>query len=82
MGKISINDIIELAKEVESEDPIDWGMLNISEADAYKLIAMNVYEMYVKSKQEENFELVMLSTMTKLIVENFALNLKLHQKDN
>lgn len=82
MGKVTLDQIVELAKDVESEDPIDWGMLNISEDEAYKLIAMNVCEMYAQSKKDDNFELVMVSTLTKLVVENFVLNLKLHQRDN
>jgi hypothetical protein len=31
-----IERIVLLAQQVESEDPIDWGMLEISEEDAYK----------------------------------------------
>lgn len=82
MGKITLNDIIELSKEVEVEDPIPWDMLNINETDAYNLIASNVYEMNSKWKAEGNSEVIMLATLTKLIVENFVLNLKLQQKDN
>ena len=82
MGKITLSDIIDLAKEVEVEDPIPWDTLNIDETDAYNLIASSVYEMNSKWKAEGNSEVIMLATLTKLIVENFALNLKLQQKDN
>ena len=82
MGKITLSDIIELAQEVESEDPIPWETLNIDKTDSYNLIAMSVYEMYSKWKAEGNSEAIVLATLTKLIVENFALNLKLQQKDN
>jgi len=34
-----IKHLVELAKEVEMGDPIDWGMLNISEDQAYALMA-------------------------------------------
>ena len=69
---ISVDQLVELAKEVESEDPIDWGMLSVDEDTAYRLIASQVIELYNK-----NDELTMMASITKLIVENFVLNLKL-----
>lgn len=68
MGKIEL--LVQLAKEVESEDPIDWGLLNISEEDAYRLMAMNVLEM-------TDDVLILKATLTKLLVENMTLNIKL-----
>jgi hypothetical protein len=69
---ISVETLVELAKEVENEDPIDWGMLSIDEDTAYKVIASQVLEIY-----NTNDQLTMLASITKLIVENFVLNLKL-----
>jgi hypothetical protein len=79
---LSLNELITLAKEVEAEDPIDWGMLNISEDDAYKLIALDVMEMFNAWSCHDEKEIVMLVTITKLILENFVLNLKLQQRTN
>lgn len=69
---ISVETLVELAKEVENEDPIDWGMLSIDEDTAYRIIASQVLEIY-----NNNDQLTMLASITKLIVENFVLNLKL-----
>lgn len=69
---VSVKTLVELAKEVENEDPIDWGMLSIDEDTAYNIIASQVLEIYNTSDQ-----LTMLASITKLIVENFVLNLKL-----
>jgi hypothetical protein len=69
---ISVETLVKLAKEVESEDPIDWGMLSIDEDTAYRIIASQVLEIY-----NTNDQLTMLASITKLIVENFVLNLKL-----
>ena len=69
--------VIELAREVESGDPIDWADLNISEEDAYKLIASSVIENYQKSRNP----LIQLAVITKLTVENFVLNLRLLGKE-
>ena len=70
--------LIYLAKEVESTDPIDWGMLNISEDDTYKLLAGSVLEQYLLTDKDDR-DIVMLSVVLKLTVENFVLNLKLAQ---
>jgi hypothetical protein len=62
--------LVELATQVEMEDPIDWGMLAIGEHDAYKLMATHVIEM-------NNDNLTNKAIIVKLLVENFVLNLKL-----
>ncbi len=74
---ISVDQLVELAKEVENADPIDWGMLAIDEDNAYRLIASQVIEIY-----NTNDQVTMLASITKLIVENFVLNLKLQGIDN
>ena len=65
-----INLLVELAKEGESVDPIDWGELSISEDEAYALMASSVVDMEID-------ELTTRATIVKLLVENFVLNLKL-----
>ena len=72
---LSVKQLAELAKEVETEDPIDWGMLAIDEDHAYELIASQVLELY-----NTNDQYALLASVTKLIVENFVLNLKLQQR--
>jgi hypothetical protein len=74
-----VEQIIELAKEIEHEDPIDWGMLNIDEDEAFKLIAPSVLTNYLLLDKDSR-DIMMLSTIVKLTVENFALNVKLMQK--
>jgi hypothetical protein len=74
-----VDQIVELAKEIEHEDPIDWGMLNIDENEAFMLLAPSVLENYL-SMDKYNRDIMMLSTILKLTVENFALNIKLMQK--
>lgn len=73
--------LISLAKEIESEDPIDWGMVRLDEDQTYELMANNVLEMYLGADKESR-DIVMLATVVKLTVENFVLNLKLLQKIN
>lgn len=75
---IKLDHLVELTKEVESQDPIDWGMLNIDENSATRLIAMNVMEMFPPRAEDDERDIILLVTVTKLIIENFVLNLKLH----
>jgi hypothetical protein len=64
---------LALAKEGESVDPINWGNLNISEDEAYVLMATHVLGM-------DRNKLIDGSIIVKLLVENFVLNLKLMGK--
>lgn len=66
--------LVELAQEVEVTDPIDWGMLAISEDEAYRMMATSVLETFPNEKIE------IQAVITKLTVENFVLNLKLMQR--
>lgn len=72
--KINPELLVELAKEVEVTDPIDWGMLNVNEEDSYRLMALHVAEM-------DDNTATLKAIITKLLVENFVLNLKLLQRD-
>lgn len=77
---MQVEELIALTKDVESQDPIDWGMLNIDEDEALKLIAMDVLDMFKGYETCSERETIMLVTVTKLILENFALQLTIHGK--
>lgn len=62
--------IVDLAKETEVTDPIDWDELNVTEEQAYIMMATHVMEMNLN-------DLTSRSIIVKLLVENFVLNLKL-----
>lgn len=81
--EISVKDVIELVREIDSEDPIDWGMLNINEDTATELLANSIVEQYNldwKKMSDRDRTLIMMATITKLVIENFTLNLKLSQR--
>jgi|688.fasta_scaffold06550_27 hypothetical protein len=78
MRDIDCVDIIaELAKESSNEYPIDFADLSISESDAFKLMASEIYEKFNATKGTDNERLILLSAITTLTVENFVLNLRL-----
>ena len=62
--------IVDLAKEANITDPIDWSELNITEDQAYVMMAAHVLDM-------ERNHLTDAAIIVKLMVENFVLNLKL-----
>jgi hypothetical protein len=62
--------LVDLAKEGAEMDPIDWGDLNITEDQAYVMMATHVLEMPLE-------DLTSRAIIVKLLVENFVLNLKL-----
>ena len=62
--------LVELAKEANIADPIDWSELSATEDQAYILMATHVLEM-------ERNHLTDAAIIVKLMVENFVLNLKL-----
>ena len=71
--------LVTLAKEIGSEDPIDWAMLAVDEDTTYEMLASSVIENYLSNPKEDR-EMLMLGTITHLVVENFVLNLRLLQK--
>ena len=66
----AIINLVALAKEGAEFDSIDWGDLNISEDQAYIMMATHVLQM-------ERNHLTDGAIIVKLLVENFVLNLKL-----
>jgi len=72
---ISLEQLIELAQEAETVDPIDWSKLNINENAAYQIVASQILEEFGELTEERY--LTLLACLVKLTVENFTLNLKI-----
>ena len=79
IDKITPHQLADLAMHADLADPIDWGMLNIREDVAYEMIATQVLEM-IKEQPDDRQLIIALASITKLTVENFVLNLRLHGK--
>lgn len=76
--------ISELAREVTITDPIEWGNLGVSEESAYNMMALSVMEMVQKldaDGEPEKKDAILMASLTKLLVENFVLNLKLNSNE-
>lgn len=77
----TVKQLAELAMEAEMSDPIDWGLLNVSEREAFEMMASQVLEQMFNVPENER-AVVAMATMTKLLVENFVLNLQLKGAEN
>ena len=76
--KYNVDQIIELAKEVELGDIIEWDNLPLEKDRIYQIVGSQVCELYNEYSQTEDGEAVLLATVTKLLVENFVLNLRVN----
>lgn len=75
-NEITIKQLASLAMDAEIADPIEWGELSIKEQDAYEMMAASVVNQ-IDGLPEEQRGVVAMATITKLLVENFVLNIKL-----
>lgn len=69
---ITLEQLVELAKQAEYKNPIDWGELPIEEDNVYSAFAQAMYSAYTKAEPATR-DLVFLASIIKLQVENFAL---------
>ena len=79
---LEINALATLARELEQKEPIDWGVLAISEEQCYNDIATRVYDQFDQIENDEEAAVVALATITKLLVENMVYQLRLKGHGN
>ena len=79
--KYTQEQIIELAKEVEANDGIEWGNLPLDRDKIYQVVGSQAYELFDKFSTTDDSEAVLMATVIKLLVENFVLNLQLSKID-
>jgi hypothetical protein len=81
MRKIDLDLLVDIALEVNEGDPIDFGRLSMGKQEAFKMIGASILEQFDKEEYTEEDKIILLSTITKLTVENFLLNTKLLAKE-
>lgn len=72
----TIEQLAQLAMEGNLAFPIEWQRFDVTKEEVYRTMAANVLEQ-LENVPEENFAAVAMATITKLLVENFVLNLRL-----
>ena len=76
MDKVDLDLLVDIAQEVEGQDSIPWDRLAVGKEQAYKMVAASILEMFDKPEYTFDDKVILLSTITKLTVENMLLNLK------
>lgn len=72
--------LLELLKEIEKEDPIDFSGLPFEEDDLRSLACLNVLELMNTWPQGANAEardIIMAATITRLVLENMVLQARI-----
>jgi len=77
MQQIDLDLLVEIAKDVEREDPLNWGRLSVGKDEAFKMIGSSILEKFDKPEYTEEDKIAILAILTNLTVENFLLNLKI-----
>lgn len=77
--RVTIQQLAQLAMEGDMANPIEWGELSVEEEQAFLMMASQVLEQ-MEGCPEDQRAVVAMATMTKLLVENFVLNLRLEGK--
>lgn len=72
--------LLELLKEVEKEDPIDFSGLPFDENDLRQLACMNVAELldaWPQSPDGHARDMIMAATIARLVLENMVLQARI-----
>jgi hypothetical protein len=83
---IDMDTLMNIIKDVENQDTVDWSSLPVDEHVVTQVLALDIVEQF-ENNWIENFSLeelhyIMLATIIKLITENFALNAILYTGRN
>ena len=79
---ISVEELAALIREIEVEDPIDYGDLPYDEDDLRRLVCHQIHEISDQAGTlgDENRTTVLLAVAAKLVLENLVLNVRLMQQ--
>lgn len=71
-----VDQIIELAKDIEAGDPIDWSGLPLHRDAVYKMLGLSVLERIENEQDLRLRETILMASLVKLTVENFVLEMR------
>lgn len=81
MAKVDIDTLVDLTFAVEEGDPIEWGLFKDGKEQSMKMIAASIIEQFDKEVYTNDDRLIIMSTITKLVVENFILHARLRNQE-
>ena len=69
----TVEKLASLAKEIGTDLNVDWSTLNVTEEQAYTMMATNVFTQFDAMTDDDEAAVVALATIVKLLVENLIL---------
>ena len=69
----TVEKLASLAREIGTDLNVDWTTLNVTEEQAYTIMATNVFTQFDAMENEDEAAVVALATIVKLLVENLIL---------
>jgi hypothetical protein len=69
--------VIELAKQIEETDPINWSDLPLDRESIYFMLGTTVLERVSKTQSASEREIILMASVVKLTVENFVLEMRI-----
>jgi|TARA_R110000851_G_scaffold332639_1_gene509351 hypothetical protein len=75
-----VDQVIDLAKEIEAGDPIDWSGLSLQRDAVYIMLGLSVLERVDTIQPLSERELILMASVVKLTVENFVLEIRINTK--
>lgn len=75
MVNITLNQLIDLAKTAEKNNPLDWGEFLVNEDTVYKTFASSVFLAY-SNMDPQHKDVLMLAGLINLNVKMFLLTLQ------
>ena len=69
----TVEKLASLAKEIGTDLNVDWSSLNVTEDQAYTIMATNVFTQFDSMQDDNEAAIVALATIVKLLVENLIL---------
>ena len=78
---LTSSELADLIREIEVEDPIDYGDLPYDEDELRRLVCSHICEIAEQAGQlgEEHRQSMLLAVAAKLVLENLVLNVRLMQ---
>jgi hypothetical protein len=73
--------VIELAKQIEEADPIDWSDLPLNREAIYVVLGTTVLERTSETQSATEREIILMASLVKLTVENFVLEMRLRKNN-
>lgn len=76
-SKITVDELVEIAKAAEEGGPIDWGSIPQTKEHVYRVMASAIIEQFGDVEIDKSRALILLASLVQSQVENMVLHAQL-----